>query len=94
MTNQILLGLYVYVHEQASVNVPALSDQRDIAAGNFKTGPDVQMSKLWPCLQGDFSILLLQMEILKRLATQDPSMGWWIKGDGTDAVKGLWESVS
>ena len=50
MTNQILLGLYVYVHEQASVNVPALSDQRDIAAGNFKTGPDVQMSKLWPCL--------------------------------------------
>ena len=34
------------------------------------------------------------MGILKRLATLDPTMGWWIKGDGTDVVKGLWESVS
>jgi len=36
--------LYVYVHEQAFVNVPAISDctiRRDIAAGNFTTGPDI-----------------------------------------------------
>ena len=26
--------------------------------------------------------------------TVHPSTRWWIKGDGTDVVKGLWESVS
>ena len=34
------------------------------------------------------------MEILKKLANEHPTVGWWIKGDGTDVVKGLWESVS
>jgi len=24
----------------------------------------------------------------------NPDAHWWIKGDGTDVVKGLWESVS
>ena len=24
----------------------------------------------------------------------NPNARWWIKGDGTDVVKGLWESVS
>ena len=32
--------------------------------------------------------------MLKKLAALNPSARWWIKGDGTDVVKGLWESVS
>ena len=32
--------------------------------------------------------------MLKKLATVNPNARWWIKGDGTDVVKGLWESVS
>ena len=31
------------------------------------------------------------MAMLNKLST---STQWWIKGDGTDVVKGLWESVS
>ena len=32
--------------------------------------------------------------MLKKLAAINPNARWWIKGDGTDMVKGLWESVS
>ncbi|XP_065893244.1 uncharacterized protein [Dysidea avara] len=64
---------------EAFLNVPALSD-RTIRR-------DIAAS--------DFTTGPdIQMGILKRLATLDPTMGWWIKGDGTDVVKGLWESVS
>jgi len=28
------------------------------------------------------------------MAKLDRSCRWWIKGDGTDVVKGLWESVN
>ena len=32
--------------------------------------------------------------MLKKLAAINPNAWWRIKGDGTDVVKGLWESVS
>ena len=32
--------------------------------------------------------------MLKKLAAVNPNARWYIKGDGTDVVKGLWESVS
>ena len=32
--------------------------------------------------------------MLKKLADVNPNSQWWKKGDGTDAIKGLWESVS
>ena len=32
--------------------------------------------------------------MLRKLAALNPDAHWWIKGDGTDVVKGLWESVS
>jgi len=34
------------------------------------------------------------MEMLKRLVTQDPTVRWWIKRDGTGVVKGVWEFKS
>ena len=32
--------------------------------------------------------------MLQKLSAVNPNANWWIKGDGTDVVKGLWESVS
>ena len=37
---------------------------------------------------------LLQTLVLKKLAAVNPNARWWIKGNGTDVVKGLWESAS
>ena len=34
------------------------------------------------------------MAVLEKLVSVNPTARWWIKGDGTDVVKGLWESVS
>ena len=34
------------------------------------------------------------MAVLKKLVSINPTARWWIKGDGTDVVKGLWQSVS
>ena len=34
------------------------------------------------------------MAVLERLVAINPTVQWWIKGDGTDVVKGLWQSVS
>ena len=34
------------------------------------------------------------MTILKKLPTLNVNSRWWIKGNGTDVLKGLWESVS
>ena len=34
------------------------------------------------------------MAILKKLATLNVNSRWWIKGDGMDVLKGVWESVS
>ena len=34
------------------------------------------------------------MAVLQKLASVNPVARWWIKGDGTDVVKGLWQSVS
>ena len=31
--------------------------------------------------------------MLKKLVSVNPTARWWIKGDGTDVVKGLWQSV-
>jgi len=31
--------------------------------------------------------------MLKKLKSVNPTARWWIKGDGTDVVKGLWQSV-
>ena len=36
---------------------------------------------------------LLQSAILQSAAESNPKAWWWIKGDGVDAVKGLWEST-
>ena len=33
------------------------------------------------------------MAVLERLVAINPTVQWWIKGDGTDVVKGLWQSV-
>lgn len=33
------------------------------------------------------------MRVLEKLAAANPGAWWWIKADGTDVVKGLWESV-
>ena len=38
--------------------------------------------------------ITLQIPVLKKLSEVNPNARWWIKGDGTDVVKGLWESVS
>jgi len=32
--------------------------------------------------------------VLEELASVNPATRWWIKEDGTDLVKGLWQSVS
>ena len=32
--------------------------------------------------------------MLKKLHSVNPTAKWWIKGDGPDVVKGLWQSVS
>ena len=37
---------------------------------------------------------VLQVAVLQKLASLNPGARWWIKGDGTDVVKGLWLSVS
>ena len=34
------------------------------------------------------------MKVLENLAAVNPDAWWWIKADGTDLVKGLWESVN
>ena len=35
----------------------------------------------------------LKIAVIERAATLNPDTWWWIKGDGVDVVKGLWESV-
>jgi len=35
----------------------------------------------------------LKIAVIERAATLSPNTWWWIKGDGVDVVKGLWESV-
>lgn len=32
--------------------------------------------------------------MLEELVSLSPDARWWIKGDGTDVVKGLWQSAS
>ena len=32
--------------------------------------------------------------MLEKLVSVNPTARWWIKGDGTDVIKGLWQSVS
>jgi len=32
--------------------------------------------------------------VLEKLVEFNPGVYWWIKGDGTDVLKGLWQSVS
>ena len=32
--------------------------------------------------------------MLEKLISLSPDACWWIKGDGTDVVKGLWQSAS
>ena len=34
------------------------------------------------------------MAVLEKLNAVSPKTKWWVKGDGTDVVKGLWQSVS
>lgn len=33
------------------------------------------------------------MHVLQEAKASDPHARWWIKGDGVDVVKGLWEST-
>ena len=35
----------------------------------------------------------LKTAVIEKVATLNPDAWWWIKGDGVDVVKGLWESV-
>ena len=32
--------------------------------------------------------------MLEELVSLSPNARWWIKGDGTDVVKGLWQSAN
>ena len=32
--------------------------------------------------------------MLEKLCRMYPDVHWWLKGDGTDVVKGLWQSMS
>ena len=32
--------------------------------------------------------------MLEKLVSINPTARWWIKGDGTDVIKGLWQSVT
>jgi len=32
--------------------------------------------------------------VLEKLVSVNPTARWWIKGDGTDVIKGLWQSVT
>jgi len=38
--------------------------------------------------------MYIQTGVLEELATLNPNARQWIKGDGTDVVKGLWQSVT
>ena len=40
-----------------------------------------------------FCQIHLKTAVIEKLATLNPDSWWWIKGDGVDVVKGLWESV-
>ena len=40
-----------------------------------------------------FCQIHLKTAVIEKLATLNPDSWWWIKGDGIDIVKGLWESV-
>lgn len=35
----------------------------------------------------------LKTAVIEKVASLNPDSWWWIKGDGVDVVKGLWESV-
>ncbi|XP_065893260.1 uncharacterized protein [Dysidea avara] len=62
----------------ALVNVPAPSDRT------------VRRS----IASNDFSIGAdIQTKVLDKLAKMYPDVRWWLKGDGTDVVKGLWKST-
>lgn len=37
--------------------------------------------------------LYYKTAVIEQVAALNPNAWWWIKGDGTDVVKGLWESV-
>jgi len=32
------------------------------------------------------------VQVLEELVSLNPNARWWIKGDGTDVIKGLWQS--
>ena len=34
----------------------------------------------------------LKTTVIEKVATLNPDSWWWMKGDGVDAAKGLWES--
>jgi len=38
--------------------------------------------------------IVIQTRVLEKLAKMNPGLHWWLKGDGTDIVKGLWQSIA
>lgn len=82
------------------MNVPALSERtlrRDIEKSTFSTGPEIQVAyhyRTAKCgIYNPAVILLLQTPIPQSAVQSNPGAWWWIKGDGVDVVKGLWEST-
>ncbi|XP_065905627.1 uncharacterized protein [Dysidea avara] len=64
---------------KALVNIPAISERT------------LQRSVEY----GDFTIgTNIQTMVLEKVAKINPGVHWWLKGDGTDIVKGLWQSTS
>ena len=46
------------------------------------------------CSLNCITFIVLQTSVLEKLANMNPDVHWWLKGDGNDIVKGLWQSVA
>ena len=81
------------------MNIPALNERilrRDIAAGLYITGTDIQVNGIVYPLNGSmypYTCKCMQVAILDEAVRLLPDAVWWIKADGVDVVSGISESV-
>jgi len=63
--------------------------------GNLLWGQKFRYKCVFECIKHKVYIYIyIQTGVLEELALLNPNARWWIKGDGMDEVKGLWESVT
>ena len=46
------------------------------------------------CFLNCIIFIVLQTSVLEKLTNMNPDVHWWLKGDGIDIVKGLWQSAA